>query len=177
MRTTRGDTLPPRDWLRIARLLAVTDDGGDHAALGRAVSATYYAAFHHLAHSAADLLIGARGPDASDPAWRQVYRALEHGAVWNACRHREVVGRFPRAIQDYAQLFVEMQDDRVSADYDPDARFDSSQVRADIDAVTRAIQGFDSESERDRRAFCAYILLKQPRLRPTVKTGPRIAPA
>ena len=153
------------------------DDGGDNAALGRAVSATYYAMFHHLARSAADLLIGTRGADTSGPAWRQVYRALEHGAVWNACRHREIVGRFPRAVQDYAQLFVDKQDDRVIADYDPDARFDPSRVRADIDTVTLAIEGFDSESERDRRAFCAYILLKQPRLRPTVKTGPRIAPA
>lgn len=142
------------------------------AARRRAVSTAYYAIFHHLAWSSAELLIGSMEADTtSRPAWVQAYRALEHGAIYNACRHRETVSKFPRAIEDYAGTFVAMQDRRVLADYDPIGVFRESDVLAQIDGVAFATDAFDREQAKDRRAFCAYVVLRQPRLRTSHKPG------
>ncbi len=54
------------------------------ANLRRAVSTAYYAVFHSLAQTAADMLIGRKRT--SD--WHQVYRALEHGNAKNACLNK-----------------------------------------------------------------------------------------
>ena len=80
--------------------------------LGRAMSTAYYAAFHFIARSSADLLIGKNRNGRSKHAWRQVYRALDHGPAKNACADAAVVARFPAAIQDFANLFKEMQEKR-----------------------------------------------------------------
>ena len=50
------------------------------ANLRRAVSTAYYAVFHLLARTAADLLIGRT----HNSAWHLAYRALEHGNAKNA---------------------------------------------------------------------------------------------
>ena len=52
--------------------------------LCRATSTAYYALFHCLARACADALAGAGG---SRTAWRQVYRALEHGQTKRCCGH------------------------------------------------------------------------------------------
>lgn len=129
--------------------------------MARATSALYYALFHHLAWTSANLLIGGAGAARSRPAWRQVYRALDHGAVRTACRNTEGMAIFPRQIADFAEAFVVMQERRHLADYDPFERFAKSQVVEDISLVGGAIAGFDCMSTKDRRAFCAYVLFKR----------------
>ena len=70
-----------RDLLRIARALAAGDIGG--GSLGRpritdlrgAVSKTYYAMFHALALSCANMLVGASPASRDEEAWVQAYRA------------------------------------------------------------------------------------------------------
>ena len=96
-------SLNPRDLMATARGLA---EGGprrpSQANLRRAVGTAYYALFHCLAGTAADLLIGGNRSE----AWHQVYRALEHGSAKSACRNRQAMQRFPLEVQDFADTFA-----------------------------------------------------------------------
>ena len=129
------------------------------ANLCRAVSTAYYSLFHCLASCCADTLVGGSGSDHSEPAWRQTYRALEHGTARQRCSRREVIGRFPNEIQDFAKKFVEMQEKRHRADYDPEAAFSKAVVSQDIDIVELRIKNFQRTPLKDRRAFAVYVLL------------------
>lgn len=128
--------------------------------LRRAVSTAYYALFHCLARGSADLLVGGQNADRSKHAWRQVYRSLEHSNAKSACKNQQVLSKFPKEIDDFAGKFVEMQIKRHLADYDPYARFRKSEVTQDIDDVEAVINKYKSVSTKDRRAFCAFALLK-----------------
>ena len=116
--------------------------------------------FHCLAKASADLLLGGAGAERGQMAWRQTYRALEHGAAKNACKNGTMIGKFPLAIQDFANAFVTMQEKRHSADYDPLAKFTKSEVLQDLILVEKAIKDFHNEDKKDRRAFCVAMLFK-----------------
>ena len=53
-----------------------------------------------------------------------------------------------------------MQEKRHDADYDPSARFAKSAIVADIKSVIKVMENFKIAKTSDRRAFCAYVLLK-----------------
>ena len=70
------------DFIETARDLTTSSSGRPRQSnLRRAVSTTYYALFHCLATCCADMIVGGAGADRSEPAWRQAYRALDHGPV------------------------------------------------------------------------------------------------
>ena len=127
----------------------------------RAVSSAYYALFHCLARECADLLIGGSNSARSQEAWRQVYRSLDHGPCKDRCKDKAMIKRFPKGIEDFANAFVTLQERRHIADYDPFATFVKSSVEADIAIAEQALNDFRAESTKDRRAFCAYVLLKK----------------
>jgi hypothetical protein len=126
----------------------------------RAVSSCYYALFHCLARECANLMIGGAGSARSNEAWRQVYRSLEHGPTKDKCANSKMIRKFPKEIEDFANAFVTMQAKRHDADYDPVASFTKSSVETDIKLVEQAIKDFRAAKAMDRRAFCAYVLLK-----------------
>ena len=130
------------------------------ASLRRAASTAYYVLFHCLAKSCADLLLGGDGADKGQMAWRQTYRALEHGAAKSACSDG-IMSKFPKAIEDFANAFVTMQEKRHSADYDPLVKLTKSEVLQDIGLVEQTVRDFMKESKKDRRAFCALVLFKK----------------
>jgi len=99
----------------------------------------------------------------SKPAWKQVYRALEHGPAKDRCKNKEMIKKFPKEIEDFANTFVAMQDKRHRADYDPGAKFVKSEVILDHLVVEGAIENFKKASVADRRAFCVYVLLRPQR--------------
>jgi hypothetical protein len=68
--------------------------------------------------------------------------------------------KFPKEIEDFANAFVAMQTKRHDADYSPQALFVKSDVQTDIDTVENVIRSFRTAHVRDRRAFCAYVLLR-----------------
>ena len=115
--------------MRPADLLSVADDlvstrsrKPRQSNLRRAVSTAYYAMFHCLARCCADTLVGSRSADRSRPAWRQVYRALEHGFAKNSCRNQTIIKRFPKDIEDFANTFLlihEAQQGCRDATYEP----------------------------------------------------------
>lgn len=149
-----------RDLISTARELAGVPGGlpPSQASLRRAVSTAYYALFHCMAENCADMLVGEPGSGRSRPAWRQAYRALQHGTAKRRCR-QDLIKRFPVEIQGFAKQFAEMQEKRETADYDPDRNFEQSDVITDIDSSADAISQFRQAPERDRRAFAVHVLL------------------
>ena len=97
----------------------------------------------------------------SKHAWTQIYRALDHGSAYGACKQNKDLAKFPKGIEDFGNAFVELQGKRHSADYDPVARFTKSEVIADIERVEAVIAGFENESKKDRLAFCTFVLFKR----------------
>lgn len=69
--------------------------------------------------------------------------------------------RFPAQIIDFASLFVTMQEKRHQADYDPRARFAKSDVAGDVALARKTIADDRAVPSKHRRAFCAYVLLRQ----------------
>lgn len=129
------------------------------ANLRRAVSTAYYAMFHCLALCCADLLVGGEGSNRSEPAWRQVYRALEHGAARQRCNRADIIQKFPMEIREFADRFVGMQQKRHQADYAPEVDIHKDAVLQDIIAVAESIAKFQQVPVKDRRAFAVYLLL------------------
>lgn len=153
--------MQPRDLLATAKvLLKASSKKPSQANLRRAVSTAYYAVFHHLARTSADLLIGGKKSGSTNRAWRQVYRALDHKPAANACIDGTLT-LFPKGIQDFADAFTTLQKKRHNADYDPFVIFTKSGVQQDIATAGAAMAAFDAESARDRRAFCAFVLFKK----------------
>ena len=69
------------DFIETARHLTTSSSGRPRQSdLRRAVSTAYYALFHCLAICCANMLVGGPGASRSEAAWRQAYRALNHGA-------------------------------------------------------------------------------------------------
>lgn len=154
--------LQPLDLLATANCLLASKSGAPpQANIRRAMSTTYYALFHHLARSGADLFVGATKAIRSRGAWRQAYRALEHRAAKAACSDGPVIELFPESISNYAFAFRTMQEKRHNADYDPYFRLTKSEVQADIETVRDVIAGFDASPSKDRRAFVALVLFKK----------------
>jgi len=82
-------------------------------------------------------------------------------AISTACADTQVIPRFPRAIENFANAFVAMQSRRHAADYDPDARFTKSAPAQDVATARQAILDFAAAPVRDRRAFCAFVLFRR----------------
>lgn len=129
------------------------------ADLRRAVSTAYYALFHVLARNGADLLIGA-GAGRSGEGWARVYRALDHGFAKNACRELRNLS-FPAGIVNCANEFVELQEARHKADYDPRAKLMRAEVLEWVKRAEAAIAGLQASPRDDRRAFAVHLLLRR----------------
>jgi uncharacterized protein (UPF0332 family) len=150
------------DLIATAEFLANGNQGKPmQAYLRRATSTAYYALFHTLAQCCADLLIGSSSAQRSKPAWNQVYRSLEHNPARLACQDKQTMPKFPKEIQDFANMFVLMQIERHDADYDPDQRFYKSAVLTNIAAAEIVMKDFGAAPVKDRRAFAAWVLFKK----------------
>jgi uncharacterized protein (UPF0332 family) len=153
--------LQPVDFLKTASDLLDAGKGKPtETNLRRACSTAYYALFHTLCRTCANMLVGKGAAQRTKRAWTQVYRAVEHNTAKTNCLRKDIIKRFPAEVQDFANQFVQMQEKRHRADYDPHEKFYKSSVIADIDAVRVAIQGFEKARVADRRAFAAYVLFK-----------------
>jgi hypothetical protein len=128
--------------------------------LKRAVSTAYYAMFHAVCSSAAELLPGAAGESATSAAWLQAYRGPEHTHVRNQCRNVSIIALYPPEIREFAQTFVEIQGRRNQADYNPLSNFSFSDADRIINRAELAINQLSSTPETVRRAFAITILLR-----------------
>jgi uncharacterized protein (UPF0332 family) len=105
-----------------ARMLADSGRKPHDSDLKRAISTTYYAVFHCLAALCANAVVGRRKSRAA--AWRLAYRAIEHGKAKTDCmrfaKDNQGLGdRSVSVLRELSIIFVELQDERHKADYDP----------------------------------------------------------
>ena len=147
------------DLLDIARRL--TAGNPTQTDLRRATSSLYYALFHTMCQSNADTLAGDDPQQRDQLAWRQAYRALEHGYAKQRCQRASGNGRFSPSIQRLAGSFVDMQTLRHRADYDPNTNFAQQEVLAAINEAADHISGFLDAPDRERRAFAVYVLMRE----------------
>jgi hypothetical protein len=133
----------------------------NQANLRRPVSTCYYAVFHALAKMAADSLVGATKSRRPNKAWVEVYPGLGHGACKYACIKATNIN-FPIEIHDFADAFVQLQDARHRADYDPIERYTKEQALLFVALSERAISALRGCSVRDRRAFATWVLITSP---------------
>ena len=149
------------DFLDLARSLLSGHTGRPRQAyLRKAVSAAYYAVFYALCRNSADSFVGTSGADRSAPAWRQVFRAVDHGFAKRQCRNRQMMQRFPLPIQAFASSFVMLQSKRHDADYDPDLRLSLEEARECVNAATQAVAALAEAPLKDRRAFAVLVTIK-----------------
>ena len=125
--------------------------------LKRAVSTAYYAVFVALCKNCADCFVGTGATDKNAAAWRRVYRSVEHGFARAQCKNKKTMARFPREMQFFALHFVELQEKRHRADYDPDSRFKVGDVQTYLDNAETAIRQINDTSIIERRAFAAWV--------------------
>lgn len=128
--------------------------------LKRAMSTAYYAMFHALCRNCADFLIGKSSASRSEPAWRQAYRAVDHGHDKTQCGNSGVMARFPSEIGSFAIKIGQLQEKRHRADYDLSNGFTRHDVLTEIDATETAIKRPQAANTKDRRAFAAWTVMK-----------------
>ena len=151
-----------RDFLSTSRKLAGSGmvERPLETDLRRAVSTTYYALFRCLATCCANMIAGVASAHRSR-SWRQTYRALQHATARRRCENRNILTRFPVEIQDFANLFIDMQKKRHRADYDPDRSFFLSRpaVMQDINETEEAIRRFLGRTGKIVELSPVYLLL------------------
>jgi hypothetical protein len=156
--------------LTLARLEANgfgTDPPSD-AVLRRAVSTAYYAAFHALLGTIAEMFT----TDAPGQ-WRSrllFYRALDHVTARNRCKKLGLeslpkeeanffeIPQFAPELRGFANVFVALQEQRHKADYDPELRLTKELALDAVEDATGAIHDLKSAGIDQRKLFLSYLL-------------------
>jgi hypothetical protein len=126
--------------------------------LRRAVSDAYYAIFHALCINNADYLVGVtrRGSE----AWARIYRGLDHSKAKELFRRSAFQSRSPN-FEIIAAAFIELQEQRHLADYDPTPNFRSrGQVGPIIRLSELAIQAIEALPADDARLLASLLITK-----------------
>ncbi len=142
-----------RQLLEQARRLALLDPRRPQQVnLRRAVSAAYYGLFHFLIEEANRFLLGTTGPRAglrdllarafAHTEMASAARTFGGGTLPAALSRRLGAPPISQPLRVLADTFVEAQDRRHLADYDPGASFNRATVLAFIDVVEQAIAGW-----------------------------------
>lgn len=148
--------------IETAKRLLPTEPGRPRQSdLRRAISTAYYAVFHTLAKSNADLL-ALKSDGVLERAWSQVYRALQHGTFAQDDRKKRLK-EFPKKVQTFVDIFDELRHARHAADYDPHRKFTEAEARSAIERAVNAPSLFDDISEKDKRALAVLSLLPLPK--------------
>ena len=132
------------------------DPPPSQADLRRAVSIAYYAVFHTLAASNAELIAGQPQSSMSAYAWERVYRRLDHGRARNNLR--AVLNRLSPTGEYFARTFIDLQDRRQEADYDPNFTISPSDTVNIITQAETAIRDFVQLTQEERRLLAAQSM-------------------
>ena len=151
--------------IETAKLLAGSDEASPapgrprQAVLRRAVSTAYYAMFHALCLSNAETLVGASPTGHNASLWVDTYRTLDHRVAKNRLGQRS---QLPQeiAVRNFARVFGSLQEQRIRADYDPQARFARSEVLNLIARAEAATGAFCATSAQTRRSLAVYLLVR-----------------
>ena len=134
-----------------------TPDDWQQAHFRRAISTAYYAMFHALLQNNADMLYGRETSQPKSPGWTAIYRALSHTRARSKLAPHNV-SDFPDSITDFAATFLDLQQQREDADYNPNAIFTYSGTVNLINRAANDIPTFFGASDDDLRALAAHLL-------------------
>jgi hypothetical protein len=134
----------------------------------RAISSAYYGVFHATLTAAADQVVGATRR--SSGHYALVYRSIDHKTLRILCeiaqrrsppaKHAPYIpaGGFGPNISAYAEAVVDLQEKRLSADYDPRIRIKSFDAKLAIRAGRAAVQRLNAAAASEREAFLSLLL-------------------
>ena len=147
------------DWIELIRASHLLATGQpSQEALRRAISTAYYAMFHALATSNADLIIGQRTP-ANQPDWTRTYRSLRHFRAENPLYGWPHL--FSPPVQRFAVIIAGIKKQREDADYNPQTSFAQNQAVTWIDRAEQAIIDFNAASPQERSMVAIATLAGQ----------------
>lgn len=149
-----------QDLVAVSNRLTATphpDTQPSQDSLRRAISTAYYAMFHALARSNADCLAGTPHDPLTEHAWSRIYRGLNHNtARRNLLQDRSL---FSLHVQQFADVFAQLQDQRHRADYDPDRSFSRPQALYWIERAESAIDNFMRTDADERKIVAIQSLI------------------
>ena len=122
----------------------------------RAISTAYYAVFHTLAASNAELIAGQPQSNMSSYAWERVYRRLDHGRARNNLR--AVLTLLSPNGENFARTFIDLQDLRQEADYDPNFSVTRTRTLNIIAQAETAIGDFAQLTQEERRLLATQSM-------------------
>ena len=128
--------------------------------LRRALSTAYLALFFAICLVVADLWIGASASARRKDVWRQAFRTLEHGIVRKAFINQQKLRLISAELRKFAKFFLEMQNKRHLADYDPFYILNYFDVVTDINRCMEAIGELMRSSKEDKKMFVAILFLQ-----------------
>ena len=128
------------------------------AAVRRAVCTAYYAAFHALTASNADVLIGTPTDQLTTDAWIRIYRRLDHGHAREQLRQTR--HNFSAQARTFDDLFLDLQNERHNADYNPLATFTPQTATTWLNNTEAAIIDFLQTTTRERAAIAVLTLIR-----------------
>ena len=138
--------------------------------LRRAVSTAYYALFHKVLRTGADRFMGV-GAQRSG-GFKLLYRGFNHGQMRKVCIELDKATLSPsfqvklgrtivsQEMRDFATGFIQLQDARHRADYDPSPTpFSISDSNDLIDVANDAMAKFDQAGADERVDVLAMMLV------------------
>ena len=120
------------------------------------VSSTYYAMYHALARSNADLLVGSSDADRDKPEWTRTYMALGGDAAVE--RLQEDFTGYSEEVQNFVETFIVVNEQRLLAEEDPAVTYTNEEALAWIERAETAIAGFVSADEAERKGLAMHLL-------------------
>jgi hypothetical protein len=126
------------------------------ADMRRAISTAYYAVFHTLAASNAELIAGQPQSSMSSYAWQRVYRRLDHGRAQTNLR--AALNLLSQTGENFARTFIDLQALRQEADYNPNASISRSDTLNIIAQAETAISDFAHLPQEERRLLAAQSM-------------------
>lgn len=140
------------------RLVPANSTKPTQANLRRCISTSYYAVFHALAKACVDGLVGVTKSRRPNKAWVEVYRGLEHGISKNACTHARNIA-FPQELKDFSEAFIQLQDARQLADYDPMVRPTKADALFYVSLAEYSTEAMNGVSLLAKKAFATWVLI------------------
>lgn len=133
----------------------------------RAISAAYYALFHAVLIELADQFIGVTLK--RDVDYGLAYRSISHSWARALCDETKKpspgkkvaayvpAGGFGPDIQAFSVAFLDLQEKRHNADYDPMSRVKTADARVAISTARSAIRSLKNAPAERRKRFLALL--------------------
>ena len=134
--------------------------GPSREAIHRAVSTAYYAVFHAVTASNANIQHGVPSNAATAQDWTNTYRQMRHSrATRNLARHLHSLPPNPRSL---ANRFINLKTARETADYDPNRTLTIGDAQYWIYEARAGLRSLQSMTAAERQTVCNITITGNP---------------